>query len=348
MPRLRLYDARLSRLPQTIGLCSGDINGVANRVNTAQRRLLYCKQAGDEGWYGTFAEVAFNGINRANPYITTSRNIARIEAVNVCDYPVAVNNQYVEYLDFGSGRLPKQCCALDSYFVPNVYRRNAAVTFVNLPHGGMKLRVYSTDPLDAISISRIFLQGTDVTDAPIYSEDNGNQVQGVFYNINTPFVQTAEEFNVITGIQKDVTKGQIQIFAVDSTTGEETLLLTMEPGETVAGYQRYYFDNLPHHCCPNDTSLRVTAIVKLELIPVVVDTDYLLFHNLEAIIEECVSVRLSEIDSRSAKEESIMHHIEAVRYLNGELVHYYGKDTPAVSFKPFGSARLERLNIGMM
>jgi hypothetical protein len=41
-------------------------------------------------------------------------------------------------------------------------------------------------------------------------------------------------------------------------------------------------------------------------------------------------------------------HKEAVRFLNGEIAHYYGIDNPAIQVSVFGSARLERQAIGTM
>lgn len=351
MPRIRLYDVRTDRLPELLGQCQSNIATLCRYINSAERRLLLCREAGDEGWYGTFAEVQFNFISRLTPYITTPRQIARIESINVCNRTVPLNNQFVEYLDFGNGRMPRFPRYADWAYFPEAYTRNNVPVFVDLPAKGMFLRCYSTSPLD-YSTTRVLLQGTDSTDTPIYTIDNNNQVSGQFLTLQTPFVQTPQVFNSITGVQKDITIGYVQIFAVDPTTGAQTLLSVMEPGETVAGYRRYYLNNLPCNCCHTpgvgDQNLMVTAIVKLEAIPVAVDTDYLLFHNMEAVIEEACSVRYSEMDNPTAKQMAQEKHLQAVRLLNGELTHYYGKDKPAVLFAPFGSARLERINIGMI
>lgn len=363
MPRLRLYDVRLSRLPETVGLCKGDVSGIAAYVNSSEDRLIKCKETGDEGWYGTFAEVAFNGVSRINPFITTPRGIARVEAVNVCNFTVPMNNQFVEYLDFGNGRFPKawreQCFHGDNLGLCNVFQRNNAVTFTDPTLKAFFIAIYTTNPLDFNSPARIFLQGIDTTDSIVYSMDNGVQVQGVFLPITSPFSQSAIQFSRLTGIQKDVTQGEIQFFQVDPATGIQTLIHTMQPGETVAGYRRYYLNDLPRSCCPfpgtpcvppltGTQPLRVTALVKLEPVRVVHDTDYLLLHNMEALIEEAQALRYSMIDSAEATSKEARHHQKAVQFLNGELVHYYGENEPAVNFKPFGSASLERLNIGMM
>ena len=347
MARIRLYDCLLSRLPNLIGLCQADKPQVANYVNTAERRLLLCREGGDEGWYGTFAEVRFNGLSSVTPYLTLNRRIARIEAVNVGHRPMTPNNQYAEYMDFGNGRMPQHCLKLSNWFVPNVYMRNNAVTFVDPPAPGFFLRAYTTSLADVQAGLRIFFQGTDTTDATVVTFDGTQQVQGQFVPFASPFCQTPQKFNYITGIQKDMTAGFVQIMSVDGTTGVETLLLTMEPNEQVSGYRRYYFNNLPHCGC-QPRPISVTAIVKLELIPVVAETDYLLFHNLEAITEECQSIRLSEIDSANSKQQAAERHTQAVRLLQGELVHYYGKTSPSVVFAPFGTARLHRAKIGQL
>lgn len=350
MPRLRLYDVRSSRLPALVGLCQADTPSIASFVNSAQRRLLTCRESGDEGWNGTWAEVAFNLVSRSNPYLTCPREIARVEKVQVCQSPVWIQNQFYEYLDFGNGRMPQ--VLRDDFCMVQGYTRNNVITFADQTVFPCILRVYTTDSADAQSGTRILFQGLDVSNSVVYSQDVLNQVQGVFVTFAFPFADCPTQFNRITGIQKDVTVGQVQIFQVDPTTGDQTLLLTMEPGETVAGYRRYFLNNLPFACCHvtpvTTTNLQVTAIVKLELIPVAVDTDYLLFTNLEAIIEECQSIRYGEMDNEEAQKLAALHHLNAVRYLQGELVHVYGKERPAISFSPFGTARLCRQKIGTL
>lgn len=312
------------------------------------------KEAGDEGWYGTWAEIVFN-ISRTNPYITLPREIARLEAVNVCNHPVAVQNQFYEYLQFGNGRLPKQFRHCRN-FLTQGYTRNNAVTFTDLTNGPQIIAIYATDPADIDGKHRVLVQGLDNNNNVVYTQDGLTQVQGVFVTLSSPFATAPMQFNQLTGIQKDVTNGPIQIFQVDPATGAQVLLLTMQPGEQTAWYRRYYLDSLPCGCCPPPgivpagqcQQVQVAAIAKLELIPVVVDTDYLLIGNLEAITEECQSIRYSEVDTATAKQMAQEKHMQAIRLLNGELAHYLGIDTPAVSVAPFGDARLERQRIGTM
>jgi hypothetical protein len=355
MPRLRLYDCRVSSLPTSVGLCQADIKGVAEIVNSAQRRLLYCKEAGEESWWGTWAEVQFT-VSRQTPFVTFDNSIARLEYVDICNRPVTTNNQFVEFLRFGNGRLPKlfqqgHC----GCFSPQVYTRNNVPTFVDLSSPPQLIRAYATDPTDLDK--RVLMQGTDNNGNTIYSQDLFQRATGQFESLTNPFIQWPMMFNTITGIQKDITNGPVQIFQVDPNTGTQVLLVTMQPSETTAWYRRYFFHSLPFNCCtftgPNPCSpiqpvesVQVNAIVKLEFIPVQFDTDYCLIQNLEALKQEAMAVRYSAMDSTQSKQLEAIKHKEAVRYLNGELGHYLGIDQPAIQVSVFGSARLERQMIG--
>lgn len=347
MARLRLWDCRLSRLPSIIGCCADDLPTIAGAVNTAQRRLLMAKEAGEEGWWGTWAEVAFN-VNKEKPYITLPREIARLEAISVCSGPVPIYNQFFEYLRFGNGRMPQQCGGGSCDGGLSVYQRNNVPTFTTMESGGQSISVYPSISED--TGKRILLQGTDSNGTTIYTRDVFSRVTGIFLSLQQPFVASPITFNSLTGIQKDLTSGPVQIFGTDPLTGVQTLLHTMEPSEEVANYQRYYLSSISASGFPGDDvdTVSVTALAKLDLIPVRVDTDYLLIQNLEAIISECASVRYSEVDTPSSKGMAAVHHREAISYLNGELTHYLGKETNSIIFSPFGSARLERLKIGMI
>lgn len=355
--RLRLLDFKSTRLPGLLGLCETNTTDLAKYVNSAQRRILLAPEAGDEGWWGTWAEITFT-VSRTQPFITLPRDVARLESINVCDSVRPVNNQFVEYQRFGNGRMPKQCRQCDGWQLTEAFTRNNAVTWVELPTAPMIIRVYPASPLD--TNNRIFFGGLDQQNEQIYTDDFGTEVQGVFLHLLQPFQDAPMTFNRITGIQKDPTLSRVRIVAVDPVTGDETDLLTMEPTELTASYRRYYFDQLPCFCCPPSTGtvtvcppnspqpIRIRAIAKLDLIPCLIDTDYLLIQNLEAIIEECQAVRYSEMDSEKAKGMEEIHHKKAIKLMNGEINHYVGQDSPAVLFAPFGSARLRRQRIGAL
>lgn len=358
MQRLRVFDIRLDgRLGNAVGICQSDVKGYCSFINAAQRRLLYAKEAGEESWYGTWAEITF-AVTRTVPFITLPREVARLELVDVCNRPVFVQNQFFEYLRFGNGHLPKlfqqRHCAC---FNTQALSRNNVPTFTDLTAPPQFIRVYPTDPAD--NKKAVIIQGTDSNNNVIYSTLGLNQITGTTVYLDSPFVTVALTgstvplpFNSITGIQKDATVAPVRFTQVDPNTGNELLIHTMEPSETTAWYRRYFFDSLPINCCfdPNtgSTNVFVQAIAKLELIPVISDSDYTLIQNMEALIEEAQAVRYSTIDSSQAKQNEALKHRDAVRLLRGELAHYLGTTLPAINFAPWGSARLQRAAIGTL
>lgn len=349
MQRTRLYDLRNSRLPALLGLCQSDVARIAQYVNAAQRRLLYAKEATDEGFWGTWAEVVFN-VSRSAPYITLPREVARIEAINVCEKPVPVQNSFYEYLQFGNGRMPKtwRQCGWGNC-IRQMYSRNNAVTATEMTSAPQYLTAYPTSDQDVGKA--VIFQGLDADGNEIYSQTSAAQITGTSVALTQPYAISSMTFTTISGIQKDVTTGPVRIYQHDPNTGDEILLLTMQPSETTASYRRYYLNGLPNNCCATPGSpsqVQVTALVKLDLIPVVSDTDYTLLQNLEAITEECQSVRYSEMDTAVAKQMAAERHKQAIGLLNGEVNHFCGKDQVAVGYAPFGSAHLRKQRVGSL
>ena len=358
--RLRLKDVLQSRFASEIGLDDGDVPRIAEAVNSIQERLITCKEAGDTGWLGSYAEMAFN-VSQTSPNLTTPRGVARLIRVNACDWPVRIENQFFEYLEFGSGHWPKLSCGSTSNVCASgpfkALRRNTVPTFTDLTVPGYGLRFYPGDPAD-VNL-RDLVGCNDAFVSTIYTMDGPVQVRGVFTTLSLPSVNltlpgttSPLEISSINSIQKDITVGSLNIYQVNLSTGAQTLLLTMEPGETVAAYQRYYFNALPNSCCnPPGTApgtVQLLAMAKLDLVPCVVDSDFLLIQSKEAIIAEGQAMRLGSMDSGEAKQQAAERHREAIRYLNGQLVHYEGKEQPAVLFRPFGSARLRNQRIGSL
>jgi len=348
--KTRLVDFRTSRGPNACGLCQSDLPGCAAIVNAAEQKLIFAKEAGDTGFWGSWVRMAFN-VSRDDPYVTTRREVARLERMTVCNRAVRIQNEFFEYLDFGIGLQPSSRCNTpqNCQFL-ECYERGLFPTFSDLKPGN-KLRVALTDSTDAGK--RVLFQGTDTNDAVIYSLDGIVQITGMMLTMESPFVDAPMVLNSLDGLQKDLTNGQVKFYEVNPDTGDQRLILTMEPGEKTASYRRYFIAGLPRNCCgitgaANNTA-QVTALAKLDFIPVAVDTDYLTpIQNLEAIIEECISIRYSTMDSSTAAGLAVKHHKDAIALLNGQITHMEGKDRPAVSFAPFGSARLRRHRIGQL
>ena len=320
---------RASRIPGVIGICASDTPSLLSYCNEAQSKLI--KSGGDTGWWGSWVRMLFN-VTSADPYITTPRAVARLINIDLCCTPIRIQNEFYEMLEFGIGlqtpnvpgsRTLLKCATNEAY------DRGSFPTMVDIPAGNT-IRAFLTDPAD--KNKRLFFSGTDANNNPIYTIDNGKQVNGFFLSLDTPFVDSVYSLNTITNILKDTTLGPVRIYGVAPVTGTQTLLASFSPGEHNPQFRRYFIG----HLSSSALSRQVTGMAKLEFIPGTGDTDCLTIGNLDALKEECMAIRLSEMDNPTAKAEARDHHKKAIRYLNDEIEHYLGKELPALNFKPFG------------
>lgn len=158
----------------------------------------------------------------------------------------------------------------------------------------------------------------------------------------------------IGGVQKDITFGDVLLYQVDATTGATVLLSRYSPTDQNPTYRRYYLNNLPCSCEPCRptnpcvtpvqpvTNIPVTALCKLEFVPVAYDTDWLIIGNREAMNEECKAIRYCDMDTAQGAGLEQKSHRRAIQLLNQELEHYLGPLQPAVTVAPFGNARNRR------
>lgn len=330
-----------------VGLCANDISEIAAIVNLATEQLMMDEMAPDEGWWGGWMRMLFNvvGTNHA-AYIITPANVARVILLAVCQTPVKIRNGFYEDLEFSIGPQPRPCqskgCQPDTM---QAFERDTVVTLTDFAGTPQFLRVFTTNPADLGR--RVIFQGFDKNGAEILDIDQVTQasIQGETVFINSPFVQTINQFSSLTGILKDPTLGFIQVFMVDPATGTSTLLTSMGPNENTAQYRRYLVNGLPNNgCCSNPNQpIQLTADCRLDFIPVVSASDYLAIPNIPALIEQVQAIRYSRMDTPSSAANEAKHHKRALSLLNGQLDLYQGKTNVSVRVPIFGSDRL-RLN----
>ncbi len=346
--RLSVGQARASRLPQTLGLCAGDLPGLLSYLNECDQRLIIA--GGDTGFWGGWAKIVFN-VAQSNPYFTLPRQYSRAINLDVCRTPIKLQNEFYETLVDGIGLQDRTCPIQDWCGNIEGFERGVVSTMVDLTPTNQKLRVYPTDPADVETAARVLICGAiDQNGNPIYSQDSQVPVPGEYITVDSPFGESADIITSFSGIQKDVTFGDLVLKQVDATTGTEVTLARYGADETAPAYRRYFISRIPACCCvgadPNNT--QITAMVKYEHVELKRDTDFMVIGNLPAVIEECQAIRYSSIDSTTAAGLEIKHHKKAISLLNQELNHYLGKYRPAVVFAPFGGARLERQKVGSL
>lgn len=346
--RKTFFQFRKSRTPQVLGACANDIPKLASYVNEATERLV--KAASETGWYGTWQRVVFN-VDRNDPFITLPRHIARVINLDVCRQPIRIQNEFYEFLEAGIGLQPSSACNCASGACNSIsmYDRGSFPTFRDLDATGNPkiLRLYATSTRDIGSL-RVLLQGLDQNGNVIRSLDNGFDIQGEYVTLATPFADSLNQFSRLDAVQKDITSNDVLIYQVDTVTGAQVLLSRYEASEENPSYRRYFLNGLPTNCCGTGTTAQVTAMAKMDFIPVVVDQDWLLIGNIPALKLECESVRYEEFDNPQAQAMASSKHKKAIKLLNDEVSHYEGRTDAIVNFAPFGTAHLSRVNIGMI
>lgn len=339
--RITLQQVADSRIPQHLGLCSGDLPRLASFINEAQQRLIMA--GGEDGFWGCWDKVVFN-VSRTDPYITLPPEYARMVAMDMCRMPIKIQNEWYEFLESGIGyQTPCDWCG-----PLQTYERGIVNTAYELTPTNQYIRVYLTDVRD-VGKRVLFSGAKDQNGNGIYTQDVTNPVIGFVLTMASPFVTTAYIVSSLGAIQKDETYGDVVIKQVDATTGAESLLARLTPKMRVPTYRRYFLQGLPRNCCQDDqTTVQITTMLKLEVNKVSRPTDFLILGNLAALKEECSSIRHGEMDDDASKRKSILEHTLAIRLLNEELTHYLGTQRPAISVAPFGRASLRRQAIGTL
>lgn len=352
---------RQSRLPEAIGKMATDAPSIFAYVNQATQQLI--NAMGESGAWLGWQKVVFS-VNALTPYITLPRQFARAINLDVCRKPIRIQNEFYEFLEDGIGLQDFYQNAgwkhRDWHGILEGYDRGSFPTMTDLTPTNQLLRVFITDPRD---VGKRILIGPsqDQNGNFIYSQDGNQSVNGFYISFSQPFTTTNFSVSNIGGIQIDQTFGDVELFQVDETTGAQVLLARYQPGERLPQYRRYYISKLPRGCCPianpclNTTGVQtappnvgVTAMVKLEFIPITRDTDFNVIGNIPALIEECKAIRYSDMDKPEAMALEAKSHSKAMKYLNQELKHYLGALNPAVNLAVYGSARLEKQQIGQM
>lgn len=370
--RLQLQNISGTLIPSTIGCCADDFTTLAAYLNEAIQRLIEDRAFGETGPWGTWRKIVFN-VDPLDPIITQPREVARLANLDICRWPAAINNEWYEMLEAGPGlqSTTPDCCELAwnwgwSGSLPAawanwgncrdgraVFDRGTACTAYELTPTNQYLRLYITNPADIGR--RLLISGAvDQNGARIYTQDGAAAVDGFYLTADQPFATSAMIVTNFLNVAKDASFGEMILKEVDATTGVERTLARYQPDELNPSYRRYFFKSLPRNAVTPATdpvtyrTVQVTAMAKLEFIPLVRATDFLLIGNIPALREECASIKDSRVDDNAAQQRSILKHKNAVKRLKGELVHYLGNQKPAVTMAISGLEGMRAQRIGSM
>ena len=330
-----------SRLNQIASTCTSS-SEFSSLVNEATEALMT-----RGNWWGTVQPISCAIYSNK---ITWPRYVGTVLAMNVCDKPVDLSNKWYKFMPFDAARHPqwaKQSAANDWY--SGNLKSDSAMTspvFNQMnPAYPMPIQIYIENSSDAGKYITIF--GKDSNGQVLRSlRSDGSYQEGVIIAMQYPFTQTQASFQIVTRVLKDVTNGPVRLYQMDLSNSVRREMAYYEPSET---NPEYVVNQLRGHNFDVQTSLgyispvKVDALVKLNYVPVVNGQDIVQIDNARALKFMIQSIKLDEANDTKGSQE---FELKAFRELNYEMRNKYPIEQFTVSFRPFGSARLERQQIG--
>lgn len=310
--------------------CCADSPQFAMVVNDACRRLL---RKGD--WVGTVAPIH---ICVKNGCLVMPRYVQTIRKLNSCNRPLAVGNLWYNFIQnrdwcngqwAGNWQHARDCNGI-------LTAQGQTSCYTDIPGDGWLVRAYPTTVEDVSKTVKIF--GVDNGNQPLRTDNgDGTWSDGITISLNLPFGSSSIYVRRIDYGVKEITQGQVRLYAYNPTTGALVDLAVWDPGETTPTYTRYHI-NTGHLCCSTGTGCcgtvhSIVALVKLRFIPAKFDTDLVIPDNLDAIKDMVDSIKLREAHDM---EGAINFEQSAIRELQRQLNDEFDDDTFSANNNVFG------------
>ncbi len=334
---ITLLDAKQSRLRRVAASCPNSADFL-EAINDATRMLM-----NRGNWWTTVRRMTGCVYNNC---LVFPRSVGTILALNKCGNSIPPKNYWYGFSAvlpedvLNHGRCSDRCWG-------DVAGRDDGTTpvFNQIPClNDRYVRFYCMQPTD--EGKHITIYGIDSNGQVIRSErSDGTFQDGVELTLAIPYVQTTFLVRRIDRVVKDPTNGPVHGYQFDGATLYD--LAHYEPSETNPEYRQMRIVggcspvNTTTGCCPS----QITALVKLQFIPVQFDNDLIQIDNLDALA--MMVQALNQNDNFDAQQSEIMT-ARAVKELNLELRNKLPIDTTVVNFQPYGTARLNRQAIGRL
>src|SRR5215831_4435621 len=338
--RVTLADAKNSRLPSQVGSCGTDpLTGQTdprflNLLNEAQERLVYAGM-----WWGLIQKWRFCATDGC---IALPSQFATLEAVAVCGRPIAVRDQFYEFLENGFGIRGQNittttqgtispCCGGVSGVcgVQEALYRGHYPTFADIQPPGKQLQLVC-DKLSDVGKTVLCL-GYDDNNNWIRTLQNGVVSDGEVVSLSqAPGTNSVSNFSVVTDLQPPQNlDGQWWLYEFTVSGGAQRLIGQYQYFDVRPTFARYFFPAIlptvgqPPGSC---SQILVEALVKLEFIPAKRDTDYLIIGNLPALKELMMALQKAEDEPDALRKVQIVSAGTTVakQILDLQLDHYLG------------------------
>lgn len=316
-----------SAIARVLNVCETD-PAVLTILNEAESRLL---NRSDKP-VGSLVRVKFC-LNRQSCF-SWPRQIQTVEAYAVCNQPGIIRGPAFEFIGYPNGIGPQHggggWCGANM-----LLDRGTAVSFedVNATSEAKKIELLATNAADVGKT--VILKYYDSNGNKVYTSIDGVVQEGEELTLVAPPASVLTSRDVLTDglyqVIKEVTDYPIIMYEVNSadTTDRTKMLSYYEPSETTPIYRRSFVPGVGGCCADDDDDeeedcdevRHITALVKLQHVPLVNNNDTLVIGNLPALKLMVMGILREE---QNRFDESQYFKAEAARELDGELASYTG------------------------
>lgn len=336
--RLTLGDIKNSRIPSQVGACATDpITGLTDQrflalLNEAQERLLNCGM-----WWGTIQKWRFCATDGC---VALPSQFATLEAVAVCGRPIALRDQFYEFLENGFGirgvtvttpttGTTSPCCGGVSGVcgLAEALYRGHYPTFADIQPTGKKLQLVC-DKLTDVG-KPVLCLGYDDNNNWIRTIQGGVYQDGEVVKLTqAPGTVSINNFSAATDFQPPTNlDGQWWLYEFNTVTTAQRLIGQYQYFDLRPSFARYFFPAIiPQTLQGACSQVLVEALVKLEFIPVKNDTDYLVISSMPALKELMMALSKAEDEPDALRKVQLVSAgmTMAKQVLDQQLDHYLG------------------------
>lgn len=277
---LTFLDVKQSSVLDVASVCA-DSPKFASLVNDSVRRLM---RRGD--WDGTITPIH---VCVRNGCFVFPRYVGHVRKINRCNRELPVENLWYNFInrrDWHCGMWRSHCLGES-----NLVAYGQLPSYSDIYGDGRLVRAYIRAPEDVGKTVRIF--GVDNGNQPLRTHNsNGTWSDGWAITLADPYGTTTDYVRRIDRVVKDVTQGQVLLYAHNVSADVLEDLARYDPGETSPSYARYQL--YTQHCGSGGCVRSVVALVKLQFIPVKFDTDLVIIDNIDAIKQMIQCIKLEE------------------------------------------------------
>lgn len=322
------------QIARVIGVCESS-SRVADYVNEASSRLL------NRPDYPVGSLVRYRFCCGLSGCLSWPRFIRTIEAFAICSTPGVIRSNFFEFIGWPNGigiqseeNMPGKMlidrdpsCAFDDVIATTAAPRKICLIATNIADVGKAVTLRYIDDNGQKKYSP---QTVPPSVVPVVQE--GERLTLVSPAAAFPANAVFTSSNVSTGglyhVVKEVTKYPVLMYEASNVPAITKLLSQYEPSEQVPIYRRSFIPGLADMpACENaetedcTVNKQITALVKLQHVPVVVDNDPLVIGNLAALKLMVMAILREE---QNRHDEAAILEGKAAREIDGELASYLG------------------------